>query len=126
MDDSDTFLSRAITYCGRDAVLACDGKCSKAWGINGGRPKISFDPKDPDDYAYLPDQDVGEAPDQSDIGEGGHGKPRHPEDRLNKWCARECERSSILSGDDMASPADHLPDFSNLHYNMPSRHPESR
>ena len=45
--------------------------------------------------------------------EGEHGKPRTKEARLNKWCARECERSVIV---DPGIPIE-LHDFSQRQYN---------
>lgn len=122
-------LTKEITWFGSPALLACDGKCKNAWGINGGRPRVEFDPDEPDDYAYLPDHQVGEAPDDPGSYEGGHAKPTAygaawEQHRLNRWCARECERSEILEGNEMEDPSSHMPDYSRLHYNMPERHPE--
>lgn len=44
-------LQKRILFCGRQQILACDGRCDKAWGING-RPRHYFgDPdEDPDDF----------------------------------------------------------------------------
>jgi hypothetical protein len=88
-------LVRVITYFGQPAALACDGNCAKAWGINN-RPRIIID-EDEDDYIWLADDAVGIAPDDPGTYEGleACGKPQEPADRLNKWCARECERSVI-------------------------------
>jgi hypothetical protein len=52
---------KPILWFDRHVVLACDGNCGKAWGING-RPRIDFDPGEPDDYAYLADGELGNAP----------------------------------------------------------------
>lgn len=60
-------IEKQIIWFGEKAVLSCDGKCEKAKGINKG---------------FI-------------IAEGGHIKPINKEHRLNKWCARECERSKI-------------------------------
>lgn len=110
-------ISKQIVYFGQSAILACDGKCTKAWGANGKRPQIDFDPDDEDDFAYLADNEVGEAPVNPGTYEGGEGKPQGPSARLNKWCARECERSTIVPpGKDIV-----LPDFSKRVYNCPSR-----
>lgn len=129
-----------ITFCGQPAKVACDGKCSKAWGMNS-RPKVrlSGDPDDfdydtdpdgwqraADDYAYLADGELGEAPECPGTWEGSDGKPvgaTGPKD-FNKWCIRECERNvmSHLGEHDRPLP---LPDFSRRVYNMPSLHPEA-
>lgn len=82
-------------------IHTCDLKCEKAWGICG-RPRIMHDEDDEDDYSYLADHEVGEAPENPGTYEGGHGKPFRPREP-NKWCVRECERSEMLKhGDDMA------------------------
>lgn len=100
-------------------VLECDGRCDKAWGING-RPKLFYraeeegeekpsplkkgeEPRDVDDYVYVRDSELlGKAPGPGEtvgISEGGHCKPSaEPLGagdglRMNEWCARECERS---------------------------------
>lgn len=89
-------LVKDIVFFGRPAVLACDGNCRKAWGING-RPRVRLS-DDPDDYAFRSDGELGAAPADPGTYEGGHAKP-DPDggpDRQNKWCARECERSELL------------------------------
>ena len=99
-------LKKAITYFGQPAVLACDGRCNKAWGINH-RPRVQLS-GDPDDYEWLTDFELGEAPINPGTFEGRDGKPVRPKQQLNKWCARECERSVL------AKPGEtiELPDFS--------------
>ncbi len=114
-------LTKEITWFGRPCLLACDGRCSKAWGHNG-RPKVEFDAADPGDYAYLADYEVGVAPANPGTYEGGDAKPTSEMYLLNKWCARECERSAILEGERRQEPEKHLPDFSRRLYNMPSKH----
>lgn len=111
-----TVLATDITYFGRPARVACDRKCEKAWGINS-RPRLDLS-GDPDDYAFLADGELGEAPDDPGTYEGGHGKPMHPR-RHNKWCVRECERSA------MGRPGESLsaPDFSRRRFNLPQREP---
>jgi hypothetical protein len=107
---------KPIVYFGQDVVLICDGKCNKAWGRNS-RPKHYFS-DDPDDYAYVPDQDLGEAPDDPGTYEGNHGKPTmSAHGYLNKWCARECERSEIVKDGEEFE----LEDFSKPLPNMYSR-----
>lgn len=102
-------------YFEHPVAFACDANCRKAWGINS-RPKVQFS-DDPDDYAFLTDAELGDAPDDPGTYEGGHGKPTHPDDRLNKWCVRECERSVIV-GTEAGVGA--LPDFSTRYRNLPA------
>lgn len=110
----DELLHKNIVYFGKPCVLACDGQCHKAWGINN-RPRVYLDDptgtvypntdhhyppdmedyKDEDDYAYLADSELGDAPIDPGTYEGECAKPVEPHERLNKWCARECERSDI-------------------------------
>jgi hypothetical protein len=110
---------REVPAGGYNELLLCDGNCRKAWGINH-RPKIEFSDVDPDDYAFLPDSEVGEAPADPGTYEGGHAKPRHDAgpNRQNKWCLRECERSiSLAPGEAFRLPNDFLTRV----YNMKSR-----
>ncbi|SDR37012.1 hypothetical protein SAMN05443245_5174 [Paraburkholderia fungorum] len=107
---------KQILWFDRRVTLACDGQCNKAWGINN-RPKVDFDPDEPDDYAFLADHELGEAPSNPGVWEGGHGKPFGP-DYMNKWCARECERSGIFEHGEEID----LSNYSARVYNMPSRH----
>jgi hypothetical protein len=115
-------LIKTISWFGRQARVACDGCCDKAWGING-RPSKALS-ADEDDYVFVGDDDLGIAPGPGKtvgISEGGHTKPSATalpdveSDRLNKWCSRECERSVIVEGDaeirlpDMAHPRPNIP-----------------
>lgn len=109
---------KTIKYFGKSMIIACDRKCNKAWGINN-RPQIQLS-DDPDDYAFLSDGDLLEAPADPGIYEGGHGKPI--DGCFNKWCARECERSVIV---EIGEPVV-LPDFSVLNYNRRDREVEAR
>jgi hypothetical protein len=116
-------IQKEITFFGHPRVLACDANCEKAWGINM-RPRVLCPPVSPrvyqqeDDYALLADGELGIAPQDTGTWEGEHTKPVAPQDRLNKWCARECERSVIVKiGENIF-----LPDFSKRRYNMPSKH----
>ena len=85
---------KGIKFFGQSVSIACDGKCHKAWGINN-RPKIQLS-DDVDDYEYKSDLELGEAPLDPGTYEGGCAKPTCTSQRLNKWCARECERSSMV------------------------------
>lgn len=113
-------IAKAIIYFGQPVTVICDSKCSKAWGINN-RPQIEFDPDDPDDTAYLADNEVGYAPSDPGTYEGGQGKPRTPDERLNKWCVRECERSCFV---EQGKGIVEVRDFSKRRYNMPWKHTE--
>ena len=110
-------IQRNITYFGQQIIVACDEKCNKAWGINN-RPKIQFDDNNEDDYAYLSDDELNEAPIDPGTYEGFEmsGKPEIKEERLNKWCIRECERSY------RGQLPIELKDFSKKIYNIPSLH----
>ena len=101
------------TYFGQPIILACDECCHKAWGING-RPHIQLSEEDEDDWVWLADGELGEAPVDSDVYEGGEGKPQTADERLNKWCARECERSVMVAPGEPLK----LPDFSQRIYNI--------
>lgn len=84
-----------IAYFGQPAKVNCDGNCKKAWGINS-RPKVQLSSNE-DDYAYLSDGELGEAPADPGTYEGGHAKPPSALAFPNKWCVRECERCNMSS-----------------------------
>jgi hypothetical protein len=90
-----------LTYGGRRTFL-CDNKCNKAWGISN-CPKIRLSDINEDDYVYLADDELGEAPVCPGTWEGGEGKPIREDQKPNKWCVRECERSSVFE----RAPKDH-------------------
>ncbi len=112
-------ITKDIVYCGQNVTLACDARCEKAWG-NNNRPSEHYDPEDPDDYAFLADNELGNAPVDPGTYKGGHAKPRTPEERLNKWCARECERSTLV---DRGKPIV-LRSFERRRFNCPKKHPK--
>lgn len=91
-------IKKEINY-GGPVTAVCDGKCNKAWGSNS-RPKIYLHPEgeegDPDDYCYLADDELEEAPEDPGTYEGGCGKPVDDDELMNKWCVRECERSGTF------------------------------
>jgi hypothetical protein len=116
-------IVKRLSFAGQAATHACDGRCDKAWGINS-RPSAPSRGErrhaaDPDDYAFLADDELGTAPVNPGTYEGGDAKPvdaKGPDD-INKWCVRECERAWISSpGQPDAAPE--LPDFSARHYNV--------
>lgn len=116
-------IQKPIVFFGQRLVLACDGRCDKAWGING-RPRHRFQPEDiePDDHVHLPDSALGTAPGPGEtvgLSEGGEMKPSAVPltdgARMNKWCARECERSEKVKPgapivlDNMEDPIPNMP-----------------
>lgn len=125
-------IGKLIIYLGQPMLLACDARCDKAWGINS-RPKKMLS-ENPDDYVYFSDDELGTAPKDPGTYAGGYGKPvpgsfayegEHGKpvpalkgamtEDMNKWCARECERSS------MTPVAVKLPDFVNPKPNIPRK-----
>jgi len=115
-------LTKRVLFCGQRITLACDGRCDKAWGING-RPKRQLSANE-DDYVYIGDDELGRAPPPGKtciLSEGGHLKPSarplrpSDSDRMNKWCARECERRvRVPEGEpivlrNMAQPRPNIP-----------------
>jgi hypothetical protein len=108
-------LVKQILFCGKTAIVCCDAKCNKAWGINN-RPKVQLS-KDEDDYAFLADGELGEAPVDPGTYEGDHAKPQTDAERMNKWCVRECERCRMS---EMDHPTETLEtyDFSQRRYNI--------
>jgi hypothetical protein len=131
-------IAKSILMFGQPCILACDAKCHKAWGINN-RPQIYLDDPtqtirgygyeaerspdfengqgDYDNTVDLADDELGNAPEDPGTGEGGHGKPRTSEERLNKWCARECERSVTIDDKDIVEDFE-LPDYNQRRYNI--------
>jgi hypothetical protein len=87
-------MEKLISYCFQPAKVACDERCEKAWGRNA-RPRIQLDPNDENTFMMLADHELGTAPVDPGTYEGGCGKPTSPEQRMNKWCIRECERCVI-------------------------------
>ena len=108
---------KEIVWFADRCVLACDGRCDKAWGINNRPRHVPPDACDDDDFAFLADDELGTAPEHPGTWEGGDGKdPRS----LNKWCARECERSRIFEDDEVITPSA-LPLFATRLWNLPHR-----
>ena len=113
-------MHKTIQWFRSPATLKCDGRCDKAFGING-RPQRKLS-ENPDDYVYLSDDEVGIAPGPGEtvgVSEGGHMKPSavplsDPE-QMNKWYSRECERSVVTTTDEPA------PDLTNPKPNIPRK-----
>lgn len=118
---SVTRITKTILFCGQVATVACDGNCSKAWGMNN-RPK--FFPADArcedDDYGYLADGELGTAPEDPGTYEGDEGKVPLS---MNKWCVRECERH-VLSEPGKSDEKLQLKDFSKRVWNYADRRPD--
>lgn len=135
-------IQKDILYCGQRVTIACDGECHKAWGKNG-RPRSMVVPEpipvlvpvlaspasgfqagpplDPDDWFYYADHELPFAPKEVGSYEGEDTKPKVRSERLNKWCARECERCVMVKRD---APLE-LPDFNQRIYNIPRKRAES-
>ncbi len=105
-----------ITYFGQKVTAACDGNCAKAWGVSQ-RPEIQLS-GDPDDTVLLADGELGIAPTDPGTYEGGHGKPLDVSGFPNKWCVRECERSTIANEGETLE----LPNWNVRQFNMPWLH----
>jgi len=125
----EAVLTKRIIFFGQPATIGCDVKCEKAWGVNS-RPKryLGGDPDEPgissdescsraDDYVFLPDSALPTAPVDPGTHEGSSGKPRSVEDRLNRWCARECERCVMTKAGLPNAPLV-LPDLEHLEPNL--------
>jgi hypothetical protein len=80
-------MKKQILFCDQEAIVSCDEKCNKAWGINGR-------PSNPDG-TYLKDEELGDAPVNPETYEGDDAKPTSKEQMGNKWCVRECERCNM-------------------------------
>lgn len=108
---------RVVVYFGQKMRVVCDGRCDKAWGIHE-RPRVILS-EQYDDFAWLADCELGEAPADPGTREGPDGKPRAatgPAD-MNRWCVRECERAA------RSRPGQHdaqlfPPDLSRRFYNL--------
>ena len=115
-------MEKLITYCQQPAKIGCDEKCNKAWG-SAGRPKIQLSDNE-DDYVFLADGELGEAPVNPGTYEGEHAKPLTLAEAPNKWCARACERLSMSKPGESDQPLK-LKDFSRRRYNFHSRQAEA-
>lgn len=110
-------IAKVVYYFERPIVLVCDARCDKAWGVSQ-RPRVALDPSDPDDKAWLADDELGTAPVNPGTYEGIDGKPNGPDWRLNRWCARECERCVHGKPGEIVQPRD----WSRRMYNQPWKH----
>ena len=92
----DTINEAIILFCGQKARVKCDRKCSKAWGLNR-RSRQQLSETDEEDYCFLADSELREAPRNPGTYECGSAKPLTPDEFPQKWCVRECERCAISS-----------------------------
>ncbi len=91
-----------LRYMDQAMRVNCDRNCGKAWG-NSQRPRVQLS-DDEDDYAYLADGELGDAPANPGTSEGVDFKPLSPDDFPNKWCVRECERANHSLPGESAQP----------------------
>jgi hypothetical protein len=77
------------------------------------------DGSDPDDFAWLSDDELGDAPVDPGTYEGGHAKPvgATSAEHMNKWCVRECERCAMSAPGAWSEPLA-LRDFAHRYFNM--------
>ena len=111
--EMDGRIHKEILYFGKYVLLSCDGRCEKAWGISH-RPSVALNSNNEDDYAWLADGELEEAPDDPGTYEGGQGKPTPDEKLESKWCARECERSTLTNSGEHIEPVDLSQRFYNI------------
>ena len=137
-------MEKIIQYCGQNAKVNCDENCKKAFGSNC-RPRVypklgeqifglnetSIYPDiedgengfDVDDWAYLSDNELPNAPIDTGFYEGGHGKPVDQNGNPiqsqipNKWCVRECERCNMSSPNQWMKDL-HIREFDKRFYNI--------
>lgn len=110
-------IASCIIYFEPHALL-CDGQCDKAWGA-GDRAIVQLS-DDENDYEYLSDNELEQAPENPGSFEGWDYKPRCQADLHNRWCARACERAVKIP----LWHIDALPDFTQRIRNLPKKEPE--
>ncbi len=115
-------MEKIIEYFGAPAIVRCDENCAKAWGINS-RPSVKLS-DDPDDFAWLPDNELEIAPIDPGTMEGEDRKPIDLLNIPNKWCVRECERC-IMSHPDKYNDPKKVRDLNKRVYNQPWKHPNT-
>jgi hypothetical protein len=111
-------MEKLITYAGQPAKVRCDEKCNKAWGGNS-RPKNQLS-DDEDDWEYLSDSELGEAPTDPGTYEGSDAKPTNDAEKMNRWCVRECERCRMSKPGEWDRPLE-LRDLNKRFANIPNR-----
>jgi len=96
------------------ATVACDGKCTKACGLNC-RPRRVLDSNDPEDYVWFADDELKFVPEN-------RRKPVDPS-QMNEWCVHCCERAELFPLDCDRRRMETI-DFSKRVYNLPWKHQE--
>ena len=84
-------MKKEIIFLGEQVVVSCDENCNKAWGRST-RPRLL---KEDDEWGFIPDEELDDAPVDPGTREGGQAKPTSKEQIPNKWCVRECERCKM-------------------------------
>jgi len=84
-------MEKIILIFGERTKVACDEKCNKAFGKDT-RPKVQLDGNDTDDYAWLADWELDEAPVNPGTRQSGQSKPVNKAEIPNAWCVGQCER----------------------------------
>jgi hypothetical protein len=108
---------------GEEPPPGLDGWKLLVW--QNGRVETTGEPVDWDDFAYLADGELGEAPENPCTSEGFDFKPDADDpspEKINRWCVRQCERHRLIEPGEPIR----LKDFSRRRYNIPSRHPEAQ
>jgi len=80
-------ISRILAY-GQPFIILCDARCNKAWGRDLRSKVVRSNAED--DWEYMADVELGEAPERTGNTEGDDDKPR--DKKHNRWCFRQCER----------------------------------
>lgn len=99
-----------VPYFDKAMRVMCDRNCGKAWGINA-RPRVQLS-DDPDDFAYLADDELDDAPVDPGTREGDVAKPLTPDDFIG---VARLQRSNLQSAVETRShhltkkPAVHVP-----------------
>jgi hypothetical protein len=88
------FMQKEILYLGQKVLVGCDEQCNKAWGMTD-RPRNQLSDND-DDFEWLSDKELPDAPANPDTSEGWEYKPTCDEEKGNKWCIRQCERCVMV------------------------------
>lgn len=111
-------MNKKVVYLNKPVIVSCDENCNKAWGIRL-RPKETLS-NDPSDYVYLSDGELGDAPVNPGTIIHGELKPLDNDQKLNKWCVKECERCIIVEEEEGKEFS--YPDFSKRIFNNPYKH----
>lgn len=96
-------ISKKIAF-GQEVLIACDGRCEKAWGKQLRPTTLSGNRE------YLSDNEIGLAPENPGTSEGECFKPT--DKQHNKWCFRECERSNSFAFYENTATDVTIPDWS--------------